>query len=80
VTGNTTTRQDDGNGRHNDSKGQHGDGRQDDGDGRHHGNGKDQQGDMRYDDDDGVGVYIVQMYRTVDGWTVDRLHLEVPFC
>ncbi len=61
MTGNTTTWQDDGNGRHNNSKGQHGDGRQDDGDGRHHGNGKDQQGDRRYDDDDGVGVYIVQM-------------------
>ena len=27
-----------------------------------------------------LGFILCRWYRTVDGWTVDRLHLEVPFC
>ena len=54
VTGGTTTRHDDGDGRYDDSKGQQGDGRNDDGDGRQDdGDGRHNDGDKQHDDGKG---------------------------
>jgi len=51
VASDTTTRHNDGNGRH--GKGQYGNMRHDNGDRRQHGDGKGQQGNRRYNDGDG---------------------------
>ena len=48
ATGDTMTRQDDGDGQHNNGKGQHGNMRYDNGDRHQHCDGKGQQGNRRY--------------------------------
>ncbi len=62
-TGNTTTRHDDGDGRHNDGKGQNGDWQHNDGD-RRHNDGKGQQGDGQHNNGDRRYNYAARRWAT----------------